>query len=149
MPFEFDCKPSVNSVLSYLSYQIILNTVQRYRNNFMRTIRGLLIAYLPTFGLELSTFGLELSTFGLELSTFGLELSTFGLELSTFDGASLSTSIPFIGRMYLVPLPYPSEIKRPFCVISSAYRIFLIYEDSRNIGDGCLSHNLHHRQEPM
>ena len=122
----------------------------------MRTIRGLLIAYLSTFGFELSTFGFELSTFGsklstfgLELSTFGLELSTFGLELSTFDGASLSTSIPFIGRMYLVPLPYPSEIKRPFCVISSAYRIFLIYEDSRNIGDGCLSHNLHHRQEPM
>ena len=142
MPCEFDCKPSVNSVLSYLSYQIILNTVQRYRNNFMRTIRGLLIAYL-------STFGFELSTFGFELSTFGSKLSTFGSKLSTFDGASLSTSIPFIGRMYLVPLPYPSEIKRPFCVISSAYRIFLIYEDSRNIGDGGLSHNLHHRQEPM
>ena len=38
--FEFDCKPSVNPVLSCLSYQIILNTVQRYRNNFMRTIRN-------------------------------------------------------------------------------------------------------------
>ena len=70
------------------------------------------MAYLPTFGSKLSTFGLELSTFGSKLSTFGSELSTFESELSTFDGSSLNTSIPLTGRIYLVPLPYPSLTNR-------------------------------------
>ena len=38
-------KPLVNPVLSY---EIIFNTVQRYRNNLNMTIRGLLMAYNQT-----------------------------------------------------------------------------------------------------